>query len=394
VSGQINFGGRVTDDWDRRCLMACLGVVMRPEILDDNFKFSASGTYFAPPDGSRDDFLEYVRGLPQVDRPEIFGMHANANTIYNRDCTRVLMADILSLQPRAAGGGGGLSSDDMVSNLTMQIEEQTPANLDEEEAGETTFIIQPNGLLNSLAIVLTQEMVKFNRLLDFMRKTCTMLKKAIKGLIVMSSDLDEMYSGFLNNKLPSNWTKVSFATLKTLGSWIKDLLGRVEFFHTWIIDGQPATFPLPAFFFPQGFMTGTLQTFARKYMVPVNTLVFKFHIMHDAKEDITDGADDGVICHGLYMEGARFDIEEELIKESDWGVIYTPLCLIHFIPEPNYKPSEESYMCPVYKTAERKGVLSTTGMSTNFVIAIELPTSDDPDKWILAGMAALLNLTD
>ena len=38
--------------------------------------------------------------------------------------------------------------------------------------------------------------------------------------------------------------------------------------------------------------------------------------------------------------------------------------------------------------------VSTTGMSTNFVVAIELPTMDDPDKWTLAGMAALLNLTD
>lgn len=35
----------------------------------------------------------------------------------------------------------------------------------------------------------------------------------------------------------------------------------------WLKEGQPACFPLPVFFFPQGFMTGTLQTFARKYQV-------------------------------------------------------------------------------------------------------------------------------
>lgn len=38
----------------------------------------------------------------------------------------------------------------------------------------------------------------------------------------------------------------------------------------WLTGGQPACFPLPVFFFPQGFMTGTLQTFARKYQVPCN----------------------------------------------------------------------------------------------------------------------------
>lgn len=43
----------------------------------------------------------------------------------------------------------------------------------------------------------------------------------------------------------------------------------------WLKGGQPACFPLPVFFFPQGFMTGTLQTFARKYQVIIyycNTL--------------------------------------------------------------------------------------------------------------------------
>lgn len=46
--------------------------------------------------------------------------------------------------------------------------------------------IQENGLLPSLAIVLKQEMVKFNRLLAAMVTSIIELKKAIKGLVVMS----------------------------------------------------------------------------------------------------------------------------------------------------------------------------------------------------------------
>ena len=46
--------------------------------------------------------------------------------------------------------------------------------------------VQENGLLPSLAIVLKQEMVKFNRLLAAMATSIIELKKAIKGLVVMS----------------------------------------------------------------------------------------------------------------------------------------------------------------------------------------------------------------
>jgi dynein heavy chain len=64
------------------------------------------------------------------------------------------------------------------------------------------------------------------------------------------------------------------------------------------------------------------------------------------------------------------------------------------MPVANHKPKPDEYQCPVYKTAERKGVLSTTGLSTNFVVAVELATDVDPDTWVLNGMACLLNLTD
>jgi dynein heavy chain len=101
VTGEINYGGRVTDDWDRRCLMSILNQFYATDMLDDAYRFSPSGRYYAPAVrrcaswrggdmdtdmwgqiSSLDVTREYIEGLPQADEPEIFGMHENANITY------------------------------------------------------------------------------------------------------------------------------------------------------------------------------------------------------------------------------------------------------------------------------------------------------------------------
>jgi len=105
VTGHINYGGRVTDDWDRRCLMSILSLYMVPGILGDDYCFSQSGLYFAPPEGSLSSIMGYFETLPITDNPEVFGMHENANVTFNTNESMQLMSTLLSLQPRSAGGG-------------------------------------------------------------------------------------------------------------------------------------------------------------------------------------------------------------------------------------------------------------------------------------------------
>lgn len=67
--------------------------------------------------------------------------------------------------------------------------------------------------------------------------------------------------------------------------------------------------------------------------------------------------------------------------------------LIHFVPVINRKKPESGiYNCPVYKTLVRNGTLSTTGHSTNYVLDIELPSSETEAKWVRAGVACFLAL--
>lgn len=48
LTGQINYGGRVTDDWDRRTLMTILDGFITPQAMDDAYTFSPSGPPHSP----------------------------------------------------------------------------------------------------------------------------------------------------------------------------------------------------------------------------------------------------------------------------------------------------------------------------------------------------------
>jgi dynein heavy chain len=69
----------VTDGHDRKTLLSILSVLYTPNILDDDYKFSASGIYYAPSDCQYADYIEFIKELPTIAKPEAFGLHENAD---------------------------------------------------------------------------------------------------------------------------------------------------------------------------------------------------------------------------------------------------------------------------------------------------------------------------
>jgi len=131
------------------------------------------------------------------------------------------MDTLLFISPRQTDSKGiGESPDEIASRLAASIEKMIVNPLQ--------YKVSENP--KSLEIYRNQEIDRYNILIRVMKRTLAELQKAIKGLVVMSLELELMYNSFLNSKVPENWAKVAYPSLKPLGSWVDDFVKRVEFF--------------------------------------------------------------------------------------------------------------------------------------------------------------------
>ena len=406
--GECNYGGRVTDDKDRRYLLCILADFYNANVFDADYKFSPSGTYKPPPDELTDfdSILEFNMALPLTQLPEIFGLHDNADITKDQQETNYFCDTVLSTESSASSGGnsgGGRSADEILDDLVAALLERIPDQYDRERVMKK----YPIRFDESMNTVLAQELIRFNGLIAAIRSSLANLRKALKGLIVMSAELEEVQTALNTGKVPGGWAKKSYPSLKPLGPYTDDLIKRLNFFQTWIDKGQPVMFWFASFFFVHAFMTGAMQNYARRYTLPVDTLNFE-HIMLE-QETYTEKPQDGVYVYGPFCEACRWNKETMLLDESEPKVLYGPMPTMWFQPKvkgyPNAGWKEERqpdgtltvegvYMAPLYNTSARRGVLATTGHSSNFVCTLVVPTDRPQSHWIKRGAAMLMQLND
>lgn len=393
----ITYGGRVTDGWDKRSISSILRKYFITDILRDDYFFTEDKRYYAPPASDIYAVRDYIKSLPAEDEPMVFGLHPNASITFQQKEARSLIATVVLC---AGGGGGGASggsadsNDIKVKEIAARIESRLPPLFDLRKAHPDTFK-KFGDAVNSLGVFLGQELIRFNGLIDVMRASLREIQRAIKGEVVMSSELERMYNCFVFQKVPPRWEEAGYPCLKPLPSWVEDFILRISFMDGWLSKGPRLCYWLSGFFFPQGFMTGLKQTYSRENKIAVDTLKIGCVMTDLDAGRIAGPPPSGAYVNGLFLEGGRFDRHKLRLEESHPRVLFDPLPCVWLKPviAEEYNP-KGVYNCPLYKTSLRAGTLSTTGHSTNFVVALPIPTNLDQDHWIRRGCAMLCMLDD
>lgn len=229
--GECNYGGRVTEELDRRTLMVLMNDYFCEDIQDDDYKFSPSGIYYAPKFGDYESYIKYAQSLPQFPKPEIFGFHDNAAITKNVNETEEML-NVVMLTQGSGGGGEADNQDEIVNNLANSILRDVQEPFDVKTA-EKRF---PVSYTQSMNTVLTQELIRFNGLIQIIRSSLKDIKRAILGEISLSVDLEAALNSMLDGKVPLLWMGKSYPSLKPLAGYIKDLRERLEFFSTWSVS--------------------------------------------------------------------------------------------------------------------------------------------------------------
>ena len=423
--GECMYGGRVTDSYDRRI---------------------RTGHDYALPAG--EDSAAYaacIESLPLDNSPLVFGLHSNAEIRYNSSFVKEIWAALTDLQPRVGSVGSGVTREEYIGGIAVDILAQLPDTFDlpacrrelvkrtvaqqsrqdkelkkeaskaakkkkaQQETGQADEAAaasaeaassKKSGAVGSsvsssavalppTTIVLLQELERFNALTSKMRDSLTELCGALRGLVGMSAELDAVSQSLMNGQLPDSWRRLAPATEKGLGSWMAHYQRRHAQYKEWAAEGvEPRVMWLAGLHIPESYLTALVQTTCRRKRWPLDksTLYTKVTPYRTAA-DIAERPADGCFITGLYLEGAAWSDAANALCSAQPKVLIDELPILQVMPiEHNKLKLLRTFKTPVYVTQGRR-----SAMGVGCVFEADLDSGEHASHWILQGAALVLN---
>lgn len=97
LTAECNYGGRVTDDKDRRLIVTLLDDYFNYDVCEnENYRFGPDDKFKIPHNiNTHQDYLDYIQTLPHMIHPNVFGFHSNADITKDINETNLLLDSVL-----------------------------------------------------------------------------------------------------------------------------------------------------------------------------------------------------------------------------------------------------------------------------------------------------------
>ncbi|MGH0119442.1 UNVERIFIED_CONTAM: hypothetical protein FKN15_024185 [Acipenser sinensis] len=377
--GEIMYGGHITDDWDRKLCKTYLEEYVRPELLEGELQLAPG--FLAPPNSDYKGYHAYLDDMLPPESPYLYGLHPNAEIGFLTITSEKLFRTVLEMQPKdsEAAGGAGVSREEKVKGILDEILEKLPEQFNLLEIMAKVEDRTP------YIVVAFQECERMNILTKEMRRSLKELDLGLKGELTITTVMEELSNSLFFDTVPESWTKRAYPSLQGMGGWFADLLLRIKELESWTSDfSLPNAVWLAGFFNPQSFLTAIMQAMARKNEWPLDKMCLAVEVTKKNREDMTAPPREGAYIHGLFMEGARWDIPSGVIAEARLKELTPsmPVIFVKAIPV-DRQETKNIYECPVYKTRIR---------GPTFVWTFNLKTKERSAKWVLAAVCLLLQV--
>jgi dynein heavy chain len=410
---EAQYGGKITDTMDRRTFMTYVKGWLNSATCQEGFNFNPKQAIYKFPNDFKyrvetsdqiGPFHDYIRSFPEIDTPEIFGLHPNADLTFRVKEVTALFNTISDSQPKGGGGGGGgISREDIVSEKCDELLGRLPEQYVEEEF--KARINKLGGLSVPLNIFLYQEIQRLQAVLSKISFMMKQVKLAINGEVVMTEQLEGVIEEVFQAKPPRVWL-VTVAgdefswMLPTLGLWFSSLLQRDDQYRTWLTSSRPYTYWLTGFFNPAGMLTAMKQEVCRKHQKDANKWALDDIVYHtevtekERVESVKAQPAEGAYIYGLWMEGAGWDRHGCQLQESEPKTLYVQLPILlcsanHKIEEARIRKEmygvQGPYDCPCYKYRAR------TDRYFIFLVTLKCTPEKNPAFWTLRGTALSCN---
>jgi dynein heavy chain len=378
------YGGRVTDDNDRRVLTTYLDEYMGEFIFDKNqeFFFSRESYDFKIPHSDMEQTQLAISQIPLITVPGVFGLHSNAEIQYYNNSARSLWLWMLEMQSSEGSADGASNRDQHIIQIIDGIESKLPVEFDIPLLKKQFEEPSPT------QVVLLQEIERFNALIEGMKENLFSLKRALNGEIGMSAELELMANQFFNGLVPSPWLKLAPQTMKNLVNWIEHFERRNRQYKDWADKEEPKVMWLSGLHIPESYLTALVQTTCRAKGWPLDKSLFSTEVTKERDpNNIKQRLAHGTYIQGLYLEGARWNTELNCLDVQLPKELVVEMPLVQIIPiEANRLKLRGTLRTPVYVTQNRRD-----SMGVGQVFEADLRTLRHPSHWILQGVALVLN---